>query len=66
MKAILASVLGLAVFASLLTAPAGAQGVADDAVQLQNGPGRSYEVTITNVSGQPVTPPVVGSVRITM
>ncbi len=59
MKAILASVLGLAVFASLLTAPAGAQGVADDAVQLQNGPGRSYEVTITNVSGQPVTPPVV-------
>jgi hypothetical protein len=53
----LASLLGLAVFATLLTVPAGAQEA--EAVQLQNQSTRQYEVTITNVSGQPVTPPVV-------
>ena len=54
MKYALSIVLGFAVFASLVATPAGATGRASDDRQE-----RSYEITFTNLSGQPMTPPVL-------
>jgi len=54
LKYALSIVLGFAVFASLVATPAGATGRAED-----NRQERRYELTFTNLSGQPMTPPVV-------
>ena len=54
LKYALSIVLGFAVFASLVATPAGATSRAED-----NRQERRYELTFTNLSGQPMTPPVV-------